>query len=75
MIDITAIRERYADLSQHLDERARRIFAATETQTSGYGGSAAVARATGIAASTIARGLKELAAARRHAQFSLSIPI
>ena len=32
MIDITAIRERYAALSQHLDERARRIFAATEAK-------------------------------------------
>ncbi len=63
MIDITAIRERYAALSQHLDERARRIFAATEAKTSGYGGIAAVVRATGIAASTIGRGLKELAAA------------
>ena len=63
MIDITAIRERYAALSQHLDERARRIFAATEAKTSGYGGIAAMVRATGIAASTIGRGLKELAAA------------
>jgi hypothetical protein len=63
MIDITAIRERYAALSQHLDERARRIFAATEAKASGYGGIAAVVRATGIAASTIGRGLKELAAA------------
>ena len=61
MIDITAIRERYAALSAHLDERARRIFVATEAKTSGYGGIAAVARATGIAASTIGRGLKELA--------------
>ena len=63
MIDITAIRERYAALSRHLDERARRIFAATEAKTCGYGGIAAVARATGMAASTIGRGLKELAAA------------
>ena len=30
MIDVNAIRERYAALSQHLDERARRVFAATE---------------------------------------------
>ena len=63
MINITAIRERYTTLSQHLDERARSIFAATEAKTSGYGGIAAVVRATGIAASTIGRGLKELAAA------------
>jgi hypothetical protein len=62
MINITPIRGRYWALSGHLDERARRIFAATEAKTAGYGGIAAVARATGIAASTIGRGLKELAA-------------
>ena len=61
MIDSLPIRERYAALSQHLDERSRRAFAATEARTAGYGGIAAVSRATGIAASTIGRGLKELA--------------
>ena len=61
MIDITSIRGRYAALSQHLDERARRVFAATEAKTAGYGGIAAVSRATGMAASTIGRGLQELA--------------
>ena len=60
MIDVTAIRQRYLSLSAHLDERARRIFAATEARTAGYGGIAAVSRATGIAASTIGRGLAEL---------------
>jgi hypothetical protein len=63
MADIPAIRARYAALSGHLDERGRRIFAATEAKTAGYGGIAAVVRATGIAASTVGRGLKDLAAA------------
>ena len=63
MAEIPAIRARYAALSGHLDERGRRIFAATEAETAGYGGIAAVVRATGIAASTIGRGLKDLAAA------------
>ena len=62
MIDIAAIRQRFTALSAQLDERARRRFAATEAQTAGYGGIAAVVRATGIAASTIGRGLSELAA-------------
>jgi hypothetical protein len=66
MIDTSLIRERYETLSQHLDERARRVFAATEAKTAGYGGIAAVSRATGIAASTIGRGLKELAATEVH---------
>ena len=62
MLDTDAIRERYTQLSPHLDERGRRIFAAAEARAAGYGGIAAVSRATGLAASTIGRGLKELAA-------------
>jgi hypothetical protein len=63
MIDVAGIRERFLALSAHLDERSRRIFAATEARTAGYGGVAAVSRATGIAASTIGRGLAELSEA------------
>ncbi len=37
------------------------MFAASEARAAGYGGIAAVSRATGIAASTIGRGLDELA--------------
>ncbi len=48
-------------LDGHLDERGRRQFAAVEARLAGYGGIAAVSRATGIAASTIGRGLCELA--------------
>jgi hypothetical protein len=62
MIDITAIRDHFLDLSPHLDERGRRIFAASQARSVGYGGIAAVSRATGIAASTIGRGLAELSA-------------
>ena len=62
MIDVTAVRERFLALSAHLDERGRRIFAATEARTAGYGGIAAVSQAARIAASTIGRGLAELSA-------------
>jgi hypothetical protein len=65
MIDPDVIRARFASLSPHLDERARRLFAASEARAAGYGGVAAVSRATGVAASTIGRGLKELATAAR----------
>src|ERR1700759_3748021 len=61
MVDRTAIQDRYLALSPHLDERGRRSFAAGEARAAGYGGIAAVSQATGIAASTIGRGLKELA--------------
>jgi hypothetical protein len=63
MIDETAIRDRYAAMRSRLDERRRRLFAAAEARAAGYGGVSAVARATGIARSTIDRGLKELDAA------------
>ena len=64
MIDPAPIRERFSALVLHLNERERRLLAATEARAAGYGGIAAVMEATGIAASTIGRGLKELAACR-----------
>jgi hypothetical protein len=60
MIDEDKIRQRFAAMSPHLDERGRRQFAAVEARLAGYGGIAAVVRATGIAPSTIWRGLAEL---------------
>jgi len=60
MIDETAIRLRYEALRPSLDERGRRLFAAAEARAAGVGGVSAVARATGVARSTIDRGLKEL---------------
>ena len=60
MIESAPIRERFMSLSPHLSERDRRLFAATEARAAGYGGIAAVSAATGIAVSTIGRGLKEL---------------
>ena len=44
-----------------LDERGRRLVAAAEAFAAGDGGIAAVAMATGIAPSTIGRGMQELA--------------
>jgi len=63
MIDETLIRMRYEALRRSLDERGRRLFAAAEARAGGVGGVSAVARATGVARSTINRGLKELDAA------------
>ena len=60
MIDIAAIRARYETLAPLLNERARRLFAASEAQAAGRGGIAAVSRASGIARSTIGRGLRDL---------------
>lgn len=60
MIDVALIRSRFAELSPHLDERGRRLLAATEARAAGHGGIVAVWRATGVAPSTIGRGLREL---------------
>jgi transposase len=60
VIDVSAIRQRFETVSPFLDERGRRLVAATEAISAGYGGIAAVAAATGVAPSTIGRGLKEL---------------
>jgi len=60
MIDETAIRLRYEALGPVLDERGRRRFGAAEAAAAGRGGVSAVSRITGIARSTIGRGLAEL---------------
>lgn len=60
VIDDSAIRLRFKTLDPVLDERGRRRFAAAEALAAGYGGVTAVSRATGIARSTINRGLAEL---------------
>ena len=62
MIDEAAIRQRFGALAPVLDERGRRRFAAAEATSAGHGGVVAVMRATGIARSTIGRGLAELRA-------------
>ena len=60
MVDDAAIKLRYAALDPVLDERARRRYAAAEALAAGHGGVTAVARITGLARSTIGRGLAEL---------------
>ena len=63
MIDETAIRVRYVAIKDRLDERGRRLFVAAEKVAAGYGGTAAVSRATGVAHNTIIRGAKDLLSA------------
>jgi hypothetical protein len=62
MVDETGIRQRYMALDPVLDERSRRRFAAAEACAAGRGGVSAVSRITGIARSTVMRGLAELGA-------------
>src|ERR1700731_4672242 len=58
VIAIEPIRERFSAVAPFLDERGRRLVAAAEAFAAGYGGITAVAMATGVAPSTIGRGLK-----------------
>jgi hypothetical protein len=60
VIDEHAIGERYRALAGELNERQRRLWAASEARAAGRGGIAAVARASGMAENTIRAGLREL---------------
>ena len=64
MIDVESIRTRFWRLEPFLDERGRRLFAANEALSLGRGGVTSVSEATGIARSTINRGIVELKSGR-----------
>ena len=64
MVEVAGIRAQYEQLAAFLDERGRRLFAATEAMAVGLGGVTAVSAATGIARSTINRGIAELKSGR-----------
>jgi hypothetical protein len=51
---------KFAAIAPLLDERARRLWAATESREIGYGGDAVVSSATGLARATIRKGRREL---------------
>ena len=53
------VRQKWRLLKATMDERARRLWAGTEADVLGYGGVAAVARATGLAISTVRKGRDE----------------
>jgi Rhodopirellula transposase DDE domain len=55
-----AVRRRFRKLRGTLDERMTRLWAGAEAEVIGYGGLAAVARATGLAISTVQKGRNEL---------------
>ena len=60
MIDEGGIQYRWDTVGSKLDERGRRLFAAAEVRTAGWGGLLVVARITGLARSTINRGEDDL---------------
>ena len=57
---VQSIKAKYTSLEPMLDERARRLWAATEARAIGRGGITRVAEATGLSRVTIRAGLSEL---------------
>src|SRR3954466_5070512 len=60
MAEVEAIKRRFELLARHLDERGRRLLAASEAMAIGRGGASTVARATGGSRRMIGEGVKEL---------------
>ena len=54
------IHDRYRQIEAHLNERTRRLWAASEAQALGYGGISHVAEITGLSRKAITKGLAEL---------------
>lgn len=57
---IETVRSKYESFLPYLNERTRRVWAAIEATTLGYGGISAVAQATGLSRNTITAGIREL---------------
>jgi hypothetical protein len=58
--DLRPLQDKMARLWPHLDERARRLLAASEAREIGHGGVSLVSRACGLSRVTINKGLREL---------------
>jgi hypothetical protein len=60
MLGWQTLQQKLTQIWPHLDERSRRLVAATEAQQLGYGGISLVSRACGLSRVTITKGLHEL---------------
>src|SRR5712691_4493279 len=65
MVNAATIARRFKLIAGHLDERMRRLLAAAEAETIGFGGASVVARATGVSRRAIRVGSRELKEAPR----------
>jgi hypothetical protein len=65
MVDELAIGEKFRAPAGELNERQRRLWAASEARAAGRGAIAATARATGISVPTIHKGIAELESGER----------
>lgn len=60
MAEVASLQEKYKILWPHLDERSKRLIAASEARQLGYGGVSKVSRACGLSRVTITKALAEL---------------
>ena len=54
------IKKRFQRISEHLDEKTRRLWCANEALAISYGGVSFVSRETGVSRTTITEGVKEI---------------
>ena len=62
MKTLTHLQQKFASVWSLLDERTRRLTAASEARTLGYGGISQVRRACGLSRKAIAKGMREIEA-------------
>jgi hypothetical protein len=62
MDDLFELKRKFRSAWPHLDERTRRIMAASEAMSLGYGGVSVVGRACGLSRKAISKGIRELQA-------------
>ena len=60
MKTVAQLRQKFASVWSLLDERTRRLMAASEARTLGYGGISQVHRACGLSRKAIAKGMREI---------------
>ena len=59
--DAISLRRKFSDVWPLLDERSRRLMAASEARSLGYGGVSRIRRACGLSRKAIAKGIREIA--------------
>ena len=72
MITPAQLREKYERLQPLLNERQRRLWAATEALAWGYGGITRVAEVTGLSRMNVRAGIRELRQQERQPQRMLA---
>src|SRR6266545_99292 len=60
MNKLSELKRKFRTVWPHLDERTRRIMAATEAVSLGYGGVSVVRRACGLSRKAISKGIREI---------------